>query len=120
MYDIRPFMIKASVYSPKIFINERLELIVVPSKNIYFKISDIANEKEWAMKILTWLSRSACKGVGTYWEKRMRKIINSYLNTFFDKDDFSLIYQKLGNGVNPLLCEKFIDSGYDLAVLKGS
>lgn len=118
MYDIRPFMSIASVHSPKIFINERLELIVVPSKNIYFRLSDIENEKDLKMKVLTWLSRSSCKGVGTYWEKRIRKIINSYLNTSFDKRDFELIYQKLGNGVNPRLCVKFIDSGYDLIVLE--
>lgn len=117
MYDIRSFMSIASVYSPKVFINERLELIVVPSKNIFFRLSDVRNEKDLKIKILTWLSRSACKGVGVYWETRIRKIINSYLDTSFEKKDFELIYQKLGNGVNPELCKKFIENGYDLACL---
>lgn len=118
MHDIKFFMKKASVYSPHLFINNKFELIVVPSKNIFFRLEDVRNEKDLKMKILTWLSRSSCKGVGKYWESRMRKIINSYLNTSFDKKAFELIYQRLGNGVNPQLCEEFIDSCYDLTVLK--
>lgn len=116
--EITKFMNCVSAYSPQVFINERFELIVIPSKNIYFRLEDVESKRDLQVKILTWLSRAACKGVGSYWETRMRKIINIYLNTNFDKKDFSLIYTRLGNGVNPDLCHRFIDTNFDLSVLE--
>lgn len=103
--------------SPKVFINQRNELILLPSKNIYFSLEDVETKKDITTKIFHWLSRPACKGVGSYWEKRIRSIINSYLQTDFSCEDFYLIYTRLGNAINPELTERFIESGYDLEVL---
>lgn len=116
--EIKEFMTVASVHSPKIYINKNNELIVVPSKNIYFRLADVNNELVLKTKIFSWLSRSACKGVGKYWESRMRKIINEYLKTDFSKQDFDLIYTRLGNDVNRELCHSFINSNYDLSLLE--
>lgn len=111
------FMILVQDASPKAFINTRNELILVPTKNIYFSLKDVESKKDITIKIFHWLSRDACKGVGSYWEKRIRKIINNYLQTDFSCEDFELIYTQLGNAINPKLTNKFIESEYDLEVL---
>lgn len=104
--------------SPKAFINRRNELILVPTKNIYFNLNGVESKRDITVKIFHWLSRPAHKGVGSYWENRIRAIINNYLQTNFNRDAFDLIYTKLGNATNPELTEKFIDSDYDLKVLE--
>ncbi|MEG7636859.1 hypothetical protein SQQ66_00470 [Enterococcus casseliflavus] len=104
--------------SPKAFINRRNELILVPTKNIYFNLNGVESKRDITVKIFHWLSRPAHKGVGSYWENRIRAIVNNYLQTDFNRDDFDLIYTKLGNATNPELTEKFIDSDYDLKVLE--
>lgn len=104
--------------SPKAFINRRNELILVPTKNIYFNLNGVESKRDITVKIFHWLSRPAHKGVGSYWENRIRAIINNYLQTDFNRDDFDLIYTELGNATNPELTEKFIDSDYDLKVLE--
>ena len=103
--------------SPKAFINRRNELILVPTKNIYFSLNSVESKRDITLKIFHWLSRPAHKGVGSYWENRIRSIINNYLQTDFNRDDFDLIYTELGNAINTELTEKFIDSDYDLKVL---
>lgn len=118
MFDINRFLFTAMKYSPHLFINHRQELIIVPTKNIYFRLDNIETEKDLQIKIFEWLSRPACKGVGNYWQSRIRKIINEYLKTQFSTEDFELIYTRLGNGVNRELCEKFVTSGFDLSVLE--
>lgn len=104
--------------SPKAFINRRNELILAPTKNIYFNLNGVESKRDITVKIFHWLSRPAHKGVGSYWENRIRAIINNYLQTDFNRDDFDLIYTELGNATNPELTEKFIDSDYDLKVLE--
>ncbi|WP_244990737.1 hypothetical protein [Brochothrix thermosphacta] len=106
-------------YSPNVFINKQYELIVVPSKNLYFRLEDVTNKTELIAKILNWLSRSATKGVSPYWQKLIRSIINEYLETDFDQDQFALIYEKLGNAINNDLTFRFIKSYYDLDLLEG-
>ena len=104
--------------SPKIYINRKNELILVPTKNIYFNLNGVESKRDITIKIFHWLSRPAHKGVGHYWEKRIRTIINNYLQTDLSIDDFDLIYTRIGNAVNPELTEKFIDSRYDLNLLE--
>ena len=45
--------------------------------------------------------------------------INGFLGTDFTEDDIAIIYQKLGNRVRHSLTEEFVNSGYDMTVLKG-
>ena len=44
---------------------------------------------------------------------------NKALGTSFSREDMMLIYNCLGNGVNRELTVKFIESGYDMNLLKG-
>ena len=45
--------------------------------------------------------------------------INDFLGTDFTTEDMAIIYQKLGNRVRHSLTEEFVNSGYDMAILKG-
>lgn len=116
--EISKFIGFVTEISPKAFINRRNELILVPTKNIYFSLEGVESERDITTKIFHWLSRPAHKGVGSYWERRIRFIINNYLQTNFSRNGFDLIYTTLGNAINPDLTEKFIDSNYDLHVLE--
>lgn len=104
-------------YSPKSFINHNNELIVVPKNNIYFRLEDIETELELKCKILAWLSRPSCKGVSKYWQKRIRTIVNEFLDTEFTFDEMCEIYTYLGNDCNRKKSIKFIESNYDLNIL---
>lgn len=98
--------------------------------NSYFNLANVKDEFELKCKVLEWLSRPAFKGF-TYGSQhyKQRQIgeeiykyhldgINEFLGTDFCVDDIELIYARLGNNVNRSLCIKFIESGYDLALLK--
>ena len=45
------------------------------------------------------------------------KNLNIYLHRDFNENDIDIIYQKLGNGVNPELAKKFIRSRLNMEVL---
>lgn len=44
--------------------------------------------------------------------------INKFLGTKFNDADIELIYTKLGNGCNPDLRKKFVESNYDMNILR--
>jgi hypothetical protein len=113
----KKFMRIVQKHSPKCFINHNFELIVEPKHNIYFRLEDVENELELKCKVLAWLSRPSCKGVSEYWQKRIRAIVNEYLETEFTFEEMQEIYTYLGNDCNRERTIKFIESNYDLKVL---
>lgn len=113
----KKFMQIVRVHSPSCFINSNFELIVVPTKNIYFRLEDIDTELEFQCKVLAWLSRPSCKGVSPYWQKRVRAIVNEYLGTSFTLKDMHKVYTYLGNDCNRQKTVRFIESKFDLTVL---
>lgn len=100
-------------YSPNFFINQRLELIVEPKNNIYFSLEGVKTELELKCKVLSWLSRPSYKGVSSYWQKRIRAIVNEFLDTEFTPEEMMEIYTYLGNDCNRQKTIKFIESNYD-------
>lgn len=104
-------------HSPNAFINFDFELIVEPKNNIYFRLGDVEDELILKCKVLAWLSRPSCKGVSDYWQKRIRAIVNDFLETDFTFDEMMEIYTYLGNDLNRGKTIKFIESNYDLKVL---
>lgn len=104
---------------PKSFINDRNELIFEPINNIYFRLEDIQNELDFKCKVLAWLSRPSCKGTTTYWQRKILRGVNGLLGTHFSKDEMRKVYTVLGNDTNRELSIKFIQSNYDIALLKG-
>jgi hypothetical protein len=107
--DIQRLIERTKDMFPKSFINERNELILEPKNNIYFKC-----------KLIAWLSRPCCKGLSDYWQRKILKSFNEFLGTNFTKEEMSQIYRVLGNDVSRELCVEFIESNYDLSLLKSA
>lgn len=110
---------------PGSFINHNNELILVEKTNLYFLLNNIDNELEFKCKLLEWCSRDVSKAMPyrnnwlneAYWSE-VRNGINNVLKTDFDHSKMEVIYDRLGNQINRNLTIKFIESGYDMNVLR--
>ena len=102
---------------PKFYINHNLEAIVHPRRNSYFLLTDVETEVDLTAKILEWLSREAAKSISDESRKYHLKGINKFLGTNFSQEDMMNIYTYLGNRCNHQKTLRFIESGYDMAVL---
>lgn len=109
---------------PNSFINYLGEFIAHREANTYFMLDNCKDELEVKCKVLAWFSRGAYKTAPfgkrktEIYQKFMLDGINAFLETNFTKEDMDLIYTYLGNDINRNLTVKFIESGYDIAVLK--
>ena len=107
------------------FINHLNELILVPKTNLYFRLDDIETLLDLKCKVIAWCSRHAFKTEycnqqwrnGKY-QAEVRERINKFLGVEFGIEEWELIYAYLGNDIRRKVCEKFIESGYDLEVIK--
>lgn len=103
---------------PLFYINHNLEAIIHPRRNSYFRLEDVKTEMDLKAKILEWLSREACKGGTKKTQAYHLDGINAFLGTTFSQEDMMEIYTYLGNRVNHAKTLRFIESGYDMSVLK--
>ena len=110
---------------PKSFINTALEFIAHKEANEYFRLEDCENEFDVNCKVLEWLSRGAYKTCPFHTNLKNERFhnfmlngINDFLGTDFTTEDMAIIYQMLGNRVRHSLTEEFVNSGYDMAILK--
>ena len=109
---------------PESYINHNLELILIPKTNTYFKIENCECHLDVKEKLLTWCSRTIAIGQ-PYTNKNKNiafrhynlKKLNKYLHRNFNESDIGVIYQKLGNGVDPELAKKFVRCNLNLEVL---
>ena len=108
----------------KSFINRNNELILVPATNLYICLDNVQNEFDLKCRLLEWCSRDASKAQpykshrgNVKYQTMVREKINEYLGTDFSRKDMEIIYQDLGNAVNPWLTKKFISSDYDIGLL---
>ncbi len=117
-------LIDKSICNPqdlKTFINNENELIVSPRLNAYFRLEDIETELDFKCKALEWLSFHIADN---HWfgknkeRKKLESFINYILGTNISHDDFQTIYMKLGNRVNHELTIKFVESNYDINLLR--
>jgi hypothetical protein len=111
---------------PNSFINTALEFIAHKEANEYFRLEDCENEFDVKCKVLEWLSRGAHKTCPFHsniknerFHNFMLNGINDFLGTDFTEDDMEIIYTYLGNRCNHERTVKFVNSGYDMEVLKG-
>ena len=106
---------------PTSVINHNGELIVHIKSNTYFILRDCNSKEDVKCK----LSRPAYK-TEPYSTKRNNDEfhsfilagVNDYLGTNFSEKDMEEIYTYLGNACNHKKTLKFIESGYDMSVLK--
>lgn len=110
---------------PRSFINYQGEIILHEYSNTYFILKNCDNELDVKCKVLEWCSRAAYKMCPYRTEVRnvkfhdfMLKGINQYLETNFTEEDMELIYTYLGNACNHKLTISFIESGYNLDLLR--
>ncbi len=110
---------------PNSFFNTKEEFIAHKFSNTYFIFSNCETELDVKCKILEWFSRSAYKGMpySSEWRNKkfrefMRNGINEFLRTDFSEEQLEEIYTKLGNAIRHNLTIKFVESGYDLSLLK--
>ncbi|HFK1429703.1 MULTISPECIES: hypothetical protein [Bacillus cereus group] len=73
---------------------------------------------EFKCKMMAWLSRPITKSLSDYKARIVLQRFNELLGTNFSRADMELIYDRLGNGVAKTLCIEFIESNYDLSLLK--
>lgn len=102
---------------PKYFVNSLFEIIVYPARNIYFSLDGVETEEELIAKVLEWCSREASKSISRPSQKYHLTGINLFLGTDFSQEDMIEIYTYLGNRCNHAKTLRFIESGYNLAVL---
>ena len=107
------------------FVNSMGEFIAHERGNEYFNLQNCGSETEVKCKVLEYLSRGAFKSIPYKTENSNKKFhdfmlngINDFLGTNFTEEEIAVIYQKLGNGINRRLTYEFIDSGYDMRLLK--
>ena len=107
------------------FINPRNELILIPKTNLYFLLGDIETILDLKCKVIAWCSRHTYKAepFDVQWrnekyQAEVRERINKFLGIDFGVEEWEFIYTKLGNDIRRKVCEKFIESGYDLEVIK--
>lgn len=119
------YEIKLMQSFPRSFINAHGEFIALSKENEYFNVQNCKDEFEVKCKVLEWFSRGAFK-TQFYKSDKRNKIyhkfmldgINTFLGTNFRFEDMEIIYTYLGNSVNRPLCEKFINSGYDMTIFE--
>lgn len=111
---------------PKSFINQNGEFIAHKKANEYFILRDCETELDVKCKVLEWLSRGAYKtqpyrrsDKNIEFHRFMRGGINEFLGVHFLEDDMEQIYTYLGNACNHKRTIQFIESCYDMSVLKG-
>lgn len=110
---------------PKSFINCHGEFIAHERANEYFILHNCKGNLDIKCKVLERLSRAAYKtepyralNKNNAFHAFMLSGINDFLGTEFTSEDMDLIYTYLGNAVNHELTMNFIQSGYDMTVLK--
>ena len=98
---------------------------LIPKTNTYFAIEDCECHLDVKEKLLTWCSRTIAKGQPyanpnkniAFRHYNLRNL-NEYLHRNFNENDIGIIYQKLGNGINPKLAKKFIRSRLNMEELE--
>ncbi len=123
MYDFERKLFKCF---PGSIINDNEEFIAHRESNTYFILNCCACERDVQAKLLICFSRAAFKTVyGTDDAKSealhdfISRGVNRYLGTDFPAADWEDIYVKLGNGCNRDLCNRLINSGFDMTLLRG-
>ena len=107
------------------YINQCGELIISNRGNVYFTATNCETKEDIICKLLEWCSRPIAKGVpyatnkrNIEWRNSLLCGYNNYLGTNFSLDDMYWIYDKLGNAVNHELTIKFIQSNFDLSLVR--
>ena len=110
---------------PNSIINHNGEFIAHIKSNTYLILRDCNSKEDVKCKVLEWLSRPAYKTEPYSTKQNNDKFhsfilagVNDYLDTDFSEKDMEKIYTYLGNACDHEKTLKFIESGYDMSILK--
>ena len=125
---IKDFLIKIMSAFPhsfiKYYVNGGFEITLDEKNVLWFSLGEIESDIELKRRFISAVSR--CYKAEPYsifkrnieWQQKHMVAFNKVLGTNFTEDDFEYIYTYLGNGCNKPIAIKFIESGYELNVLK--
>ena len=125
---IKDFLIKIMSAFPhsfiKYYVNGGFEITLDQQNVLWFSLGEIESDIELKRRFISAVSR--CYKTEPYrtskrnieWQQKHMVAFNKVLGTNFTEDDIEYIYTYLGNGCNKPIAIKFIESGYDLNVLK--
>lgn len=126
--EIKDFLIKIMSEFPhsfiKYYVYGEFEITLDEQNALWFSLRGIESVLELKRRFISAISR--CYKTEPYrtfkrnieWQQIHMVAFNKVLGTNFTEDDFEYIYTYLGNGCNKPIAIKFIESGYDLNVLK--
>ena len=104
---------------------EPIEFLVHARSNTYFIIGNCNTKLDVDCKVLEWVSRAAyktepyqCYASNENFHRQMLAGINAYLKTDFGMEDMETICTYLGNACNHEKTIAFIQSGFNMEVLK--
>lgn len=125
---IKDFLIKIMSAFPHSFIKYYVyggfEITLDEQNVLCFSLEEIESDLELKRRFISVVSR--CYKTQPYrtskrniqWQQKHISAFNEALGTKFNDDEIAYIYTYLGNGCNKPTAIKFIESGYDLNVLK--
>lgn len=125
---IKDFLIKIMSAFPHSFIKYYVyggfEITLDEQNVLCFSLEEIESDLELKRRFISVVSR--CYKTQPYrtskrniqWQQKHISAFNKTLGAKFNIDEIAYIYTYLGNGCNKPIAIKFIESGYDLNVLK--
>lgn len=125
---IKDFLIKIMSAFPHSFIKYYVyggfEITLDEQNVLCFSLEEIESDLELKRRFISVVSR--CYKTQPYrtskrniqWQQKYISAFNKALGTKFNADEIAYIYTYLGNGCNKPIAIKFIESGYELNVLK--
>ena len=125
---IKDFLIKIMSAFPhsfiKYYVNGGFEITLDEKNVLWFSLGEIESDIELKRRFISAISR--CYKTEPYrtskrnieWQQKHISAFNKTLGTKFNDDEIAYIYTYLGNGCNKPIAIKFVESGYDLNVLK--
>lgn len=106
---------------PDAYISRQLEFILIPKTNTYFRLEGCLTREDVISKVLMWCTGDIANAKPYVQMKRNidfyvnnRERLEKYLGASVNVD---IIYQCLGNGINPTLTKEFINSGFSMELL---
>ena len=108
----------------KYYVYGGFEMILAEKNMLWFSLEKIESDIELKRRFISAVSR--CYKTKPYitskrnieWQQKHIFAFNEALGTKFNDDEIAYIYTYLGNGCNKPIAIKFIESGYDLNILK--
>lgn len=111
-------------FFPNAFVTRFMEVVLSKKGNVYFKCKEGMTREEILCAICEWVSRDVAKGEpygndnwNRLWRDSLALRLSAYIGKVILPADWYMIYDRLGNRINHNLTTKFVESGFDMAVL---